>query len=64
MYRTPIRYYISLLLVFTCFNVFANKIPPFPKSNDGQPGLPIDGGLSMLLISGVAFGVYSLLKKK
>jgi hypothetical protein len=35
--------------------------PPFglPK-----PELPIDGGLSLLLVSGVAYGIYTLKRKK
>jgi len=28
------------------------------------PGLPIDGGLSFLIISGVAYGIYELRRKK
>jgi hypothetical protein len=35
-------------------------IPPPPP----PPGLPIDGGLSLLFASGVAYGIYSLKRKK
>lgn len=35
--------------------------PPLPPPN---PGLPIDGGLSFLLILGVAYGIYELRMKK
>lgn len=45
--------------------------PPGQKSKDGPsalppppPGLPIDGGLSLLLASGVAYGIYTLKRKK
>lgn len=48
-----------------------SKDPPTPgqKSNDSpSPGpgliLPIDGGLSLLLASGVVYGIYSLKRKK
>ena len=36
------------------------------NTNDVPPpfGLPIDGGLSLLLVSGVAYGVYELRRKK
>ncbi|MBE0424896.1 MAG: hypothetical protein IBX66_13345 [Lutibacter sp.] len=52
---------------------YAEKEPPTPgqKSNTSTsaltfppPGLPIDGGLSLLLASGVAYGIYSLKRKK
>lgn len=48
---------------------FAEKEPPTPN-RPGQsafpppPGLPIDGGLSLLMASGVAYGIYSLKRKK
>lgn len=54
-----------MCMYFTFTLMFAHKGPPLPKQNDsGQPGLPIDGGISLLFISGVVFGVYSLTKKK
>ncbi len=37
-------------------NGHGNQPPP--------PGLPIDGGLSFLLASGVIYGIYSLKRKK
>ncbi len=47
------------------------ETPPTPgqRSSDAAlspppPGLPIDGGLSLLLASGVAYGIYSLKRKK
>ncbi|MDF1517565.1 MAG: hypothetical protein P1P79_06435 [Lutibacter sp.] len=41
--------------------------PPHPElanSPPPPPGLPIDGGLSLLLASGVVYGIYSLKRKK
>lgn len=43
------------------------KGPPEPEFGNGPPppvGLPIDGGLSLLLASGVAYGIYALKRKK
>lgn len=40
------------------------EIPPPPLQNAPPVGLPIDGGLSLLLASGVAYGIYSLKRKK
>jgi len=37
--------------------------PPNNKNNVGPPGLPIDGGLSFLLIVGTAYGVYAIRKR-
>ena len=48
--------------------IFANKTPPLPsrprQSSAPPVGLPIDGGITFLLISGLAFGVYKLKSKK
>ena len=39
--------------------------PPNPhKPPPPHPELPIDGGLSYLLVAGIAFGVYALKRKK
>ena len=44
--------------------------PPTPPVNAAAPGppppvgLPIDGGLSLLLVSGLAYGIYELKRKK
>ncbi len=42
------------------------EIPPHPENGNQPPpvGLPIDGGLSFLLISGVAYGIFELKRKK
>ena len=61
------KYLLSFCLILICTMVSAQKQPPKPDGhnrNNGQPGLPIDGGLSFLLISGVAYGMYELRKKK
>lgn len=51
--------------MLTCAIAIGQKGPPSPKENGpGHPGLPIDGGLSLLLISGIAYGIYELKKKK
>lgn len=48
---------------------YAEIIPPKPETANAPappppPGLPIDGGLSFLLISGVAYGIFELKRKK
>jgi len=46
---------------------YAEIEPPKPELANSPPppvGLPIDGGLSLLLASGVAFGIYALKRKK
>ncbi len=65
---------VKILLVSFCFMLFslvAYSEPEPPKPPDSKtnpapppPGLPIDGGLSFLLASGVAYGIYSLKRKK
>jgi len=66
---------VKIFLVCFGFMLFSlgayAKKPPYPPqhSNAGgppppPPGLPIDGGLSLLLVSGVAYGIYELKRKK
>ena len=67
MNKKNLKYFLSVCLILAFSVVFANKIPPTPKQNDGVTppiGLPINGGIIYLLISGVTLGVYTLKKKK
>jgi len=57
-------------MMLLSFSVFANKKiePPPPPNNKSNldlppPGIPIDGGLSYLLIAGAAYGVYIKIKR-
>lgn len=46
------------------FVAYAEIKPPKPEEGGAPPpGLPIDGGLPLLLASGVVYGIYSLKKK-
>jgi len=58
------KYLLSFFFVLICSSVFGQKTPPLPAGPPPNPGLPIDGGLSFLLISGVAYGIYELKRKK
>ena len=56
--------------MLSSISVFAQKTePPEPPNNKnnfdgpGPPGLPINGGLSFLLIAGAVLGVYATRKK-
>ncbi|MFA5297937.1 MAG: hypothetical protein WC389_06975 [Lutibacter sp.] len=68
---------INLFLLSFCFMLISvvaySKEPPKPPKNGHKemggpgvpgPGLPIDGGLSLLLVSGVAYGIFELKRKK
>lgn len=52
-------YVLSFLAMFVCVAGYSQggPLPPPP------PGLPIDGGILFLAISGIAFGVYKLKRK-
>ncbi|NLP57702.1 PID-CTERM protein-sorting domain-containing protein [Lutibacter sp. B1] len=52
-------YLASFCLLFFCVTVVA-QVPPPPV---GLP-VPIDGNIIYLLISGIAFGVYTLKRRK
>ncbi len=53
----------SILLVLISFVCFSQTVPP-PPQPPVPPGLPIDGGIVMGLISGLCYGVYRLIKSK
>ena len=59
--------YLSLFFLLISFNTDLKAQPPDPGGGQGDPpGVPIDGGLSLLLAAGVAYGgkkVYQMNKK-
>ncbi len=64
MRRKILTYLFFVTMFLTSVSVFAEK-PPEPPQNLPPlgPGLPIDGGLSLLLIAGAVYGVYAIRKK-
>ena len=71
MGKKRIKYYLIIIFFLMSMFTYANwgsKGPPLPKPNGppgdgGYPQLPIDGGVTFLLIIGTAFGIYKLKKK-
>ncbi|KUO68999.1 MAG: hypothetical protein APF83_07090 [Lutibacter sp. BRH_c52] len=66
MRRKILTYLCYVLISLSSVSVFAQKTePPEPKPNDPPPGpgLPIDGGISYLLIFGAVYGIYAIRKK-
>ena len=63
MRRKILTYLCCAVMLLSSVSVFAEKDPPPPENQPPPPGLPIDGGLSYLLIAGVAFGVYAIRKR-
>jgi hypothetical protein len=56
---------VSVCFLFISISAYSQKGPPLPPIGPPPPvGLPIDGGLSYLLIAGAAYGVYKLKKKQ
>ena len=55
---------LSFSFMLICLVAYAEIPPTPPQSAPPPPGLPIDGGLSLLLISGVAYGIFELKRKK
>jgi len=49
-----------MLVTLVAYGQGPTPTPPPPPGNE----LPIDGGLSLLLVSGVAYGIYELRRKK
>ena len=61
----PLLYLVLFTFLLTASpSVYAQKGNPGGNGNGGNPHAPIDGGISLLLASGAALGLYSLKKKK
>jgi hypothetical protein len=57
----PNRIVIILAVVFLpVINVFADHDPPPPSSPPPPPGLPLDGGLILLLLFALLLGFYKI----
>ena len=57
----PNRIFIILVVFFIQqTTVFADGGPPPPSTPPPPPGLPLDGGLVLLLILSLAYGIYKL----
>ena len=53
----------SIALFFIGFSSMAQGATPPPPMPPPPPGLPIDGGIVVLLfVTGLAFGIYKLIK--
>lgn len=64
MRRKILTYLCCAVMLLSSVSVFSKrKGPPPPENQPPPPGLPIDGGLSYLLIAGVAYGVYAIRKR-
>jgi len=53
---------VLLIAVLLCTTISFGQIVPPPIPPPPPPGLPIDGGVLFLLISGVFLGIYKLKK--
>ena len=59
------KYLLSFCLILICTMVSAQDVPvPGTKDVVPNPGLPIDGGLGYLIISGLIYGALKLRNKK
>lgn len=79
MLKTKSKILFGVFVLLISFNALS-QTPPTPGRSNGRrcdnppcgrgnglpgpPGLPIDGGLSFLIIAGAAYGVYELKRKK
>jgi hypothetical protein len=55
---------LCIFFMLIGFVAYSQVKPPTPIGPPPPPGLPIDGGLSILLIAGIAYGVYEKRRKK
>jgi hypothetical protein len=54
---------LCIFFMLISFYTYAGG-PPVPQSPPPPSGLPIDGGLSFLIIAGAAYGAFELRKRK
>jgi len=54
--KNKIKYLFVLAVIFTVVSISAQVVPP-PIPPPPPPGLPIDGGVFFLLLSGIIYGV-------
>jgi hypothetical protein len=54
----------SILFVLISFVCVAQSVGPPPPSPPPPPGLPIDGGLVVLLVLGIVYGAKKLISAK
>ena len=48
---------MSCLLIFLNISILSAQDVPPPPNDGNEPGVPIDGGASLLAAAGVAYGV-------
>ena len=58
-----LTYLCCVVMMLSSISVFAEKDPPPPENQPPPPGLPIDGGISYLIIIGMAYGIYAIKKR-
>jgi len=64
MRRKILTYLCCVVMLLSSVSVFSKrKGPPPPLNEPPPPGLPIDGGLSVLLIAGSVYGIYAIRKR-
>jgi hypothetical protein len=62
--KRKIRAYSICIIFMLSLSIYAGDPPDPNKPPPPHPELAIDGGLSFLLIAGIAFGVYQIKRKK
>ncbi|MBA3985062.1 MAG: hypothetical protein H0X63_00420 [Flavobacteriales bacterium] len=58
---------ILFITFFVTISSWGQRVPPPPQRSDGPPPfpeLPIDSGLSLLLILGIVLGLFFVLRKE
>jgi len=56
------RKFVTIAAVLIAMQVFGQSVPP-PIPPPPPPGLPIDGGVLFLLLSGLVYGVRKIRSK-
>ena len=55
-----VLFILSMVMTMNLSNVLASTDPDDPSLNDPAEGVPVDGGISLLLAAGAVYGVRRL----
>jgi len=59
----PNRIFTSLVMLLVCLATYAAPVdPPPPSSPPPPPGLPLDGGVMVLALLSITYGLYKIVQ--
>jgi hypothetical protein len=57
-------FFVAFLILYILFPVISSAQPIDPGCDPADPACPIDGGLSLLIATGIGLGAKKVMRKK